>query len=199
MPHTIALPIEHKDHPARRAARAYARKCWWASYEDLEQEAFRATTQAMRTYDPLVGVPIDAYLFRAAVLALKPMLLRDSAPVSASRRKLDNLKGLRRVSRDMADGVHAVADNAHNPEHVILTAELAVDLHAWRQRVRQRLHALLDGSAKLALPILLDGATSADVAAEAQVPLKEVYNATLKARRRLTNDRQMWSLWREML
>lgn len=201
------LPITDKHHPARRAARAYKRKCWWASYPDLEQAAFLATTKAERTYDPDYGVPIDAYMYRAAVLALKPELLRDSAPVSEKKRKLDNLKGVvKQRSVTLPDGTGARRTQSieawlrDNVEASDVSPEIVIDTHNWRVRVRERLMLLLTDTKRteIAVPILLGTATSAEVAELEGVPVSRVYNATLRAKRRLQNDRSLWELWDTM-
>ena len=182
-------------HPARRAARAYARKCWWAELEDLEQTAFVATTRAMETFDPKVGVPLDAYLYRAAVLAIKPYLLAQSAPVSAPRSKRDELKGLIRVEiNSTANGKPWQISSAPNTVDVTLDR---VQLVAW---VRERLHELLIDAkqTEIALPVLLDLETSSEVAQRHGVDVQTIYLATLRAKRRIANDPALWQLWKDL-
>jgi len=203
---TTPRPDSHRNHPARRAARAYAAKCWWASYEDLVQEAFIATIKAARTFDPEHGAPIDAYLYRAAVLTLQPVLLRASAPVSAPRRKLDQLRGVTQATHP-AGPLHFVSEGGQPglaPEVLALRApdncEVLVDLHMWRERVRTRMTELLSDAqhTHITIPILLDGAESYEVAEREGLPLKDVYNATNRARRRLAKDLVLWRLWKDM-
>lgn len=196
-------------HPARRAARAYARKCWWAEVEDLEQTAFVATTRAMETFDPKVGVPLDAYLYRAAVLAIKPYLLAQSAPVSAPRSKRDELKGLVRVDSAYLetgatknDGARSAVKVGRNP--TLEDQAPPIDVTIARERVvakvRERLRMLLTDAknTELALPVLLGVETSNDVAHRHGVDVQKIYLATLRAKRRIANDPALWQLWKDL-
>lgn len=202
---TNTVDVTSPSHPARRAARAYAAKCWWAEVEDLEQCAFVATTRAMETFDPKVGVPLDAYLYRAAVLAIKPYLLAQSAPVSAPRHRRDELKGLTRVSDSfmLNDGeggqytldrpTGVLTDDKEEPD-VILSRESLVSA------VRERLRTLLTDAkhTEIALPVLLDAENSHDVAHREGVDVRTIYLATLRAKRRIAGDPAMWRLWHEL-
>lgn len=85
------------DAVAGRAARWYKRRCWWAEEEDLRQEAWRACVQASRTFDPERGTPEEAYLWYAAVYAVRLYVLRQSAPVSAAKNRAQELRGVMRA------------------------------------------------------------------------------------------------------
>lgn len=200
-PYDEPLPVEHPHHPARRAARAYARRCWWADYHDLEQEAFLATTRAMGTYDASYGTPIDAYLYRAAVLHLPPVLLRMSAPVSERPSKLKNLKGVKRFDGgESRGGLKYTLDDFLATRRDPTDPDVELDVAAWRAKVRERLSALLTDERKteLAVPVLLDRREAAEVAAAEGVPVRVIYNATQRARRRIRDDLDLWELWRAM-
>lgn len=191
---TTIAEITSPQHPARRAARAYAAKCWWAEVEDLEQAAYVATTRAMETFDPKVGVPLDAYLYRAAVLAIKPYLLSLSAPVSAPRHKRDELKGLIRAAEPDERGQRGMDGPHESVLDVILSRERFV------AQVRARLHTLLIDAKRteLALPVLLGMETSNAVADRHGVDVRTIYLATLRAKRRIANDPTLWELWKDL-
>ena len=188
------------NHPARRAAKAYKKRCWWASYEDLVQAAFVATTKAETTFDPNVGVPLDAYLFRAAVYALKPVLLRESSPVSARRSEQHMLKLMMRVDLRNPEGDIVSADAALAGElddESCTNPEVFLPRIGWQSRVRERLTDILTDSkhTERVLPVLLDEADSQEVADQHNVSVKEIYLAAQRARRRIAADRDLWTLW----
>jgi DNA-directed RNA polymerase specialized sigma24 family protein len=202
---TTARRIQPDDpnHPARRAAKAYKRRCWWASYEDLVQSAFVATTKAETTFDPNVGVPLDAYLFRAAVYALKPVLLKDSSPVSARRCEQHMLKLMMRVDLRNPEGDIMPADDtlADQPaSEAESNPEVLLPRVGWKARVRERLTEILTDTkhTERVLPVLLDEADSCEVAREHDVPVREIYLAAQRARRRIAADLNLWKLWRDL-
>ena len=87
---------------AQVAAARYARRCWWASVEDMKSEAVVAILAAQKTWDPNHGAPFGAYAYRAALLAIRPYLWRNSSPVSESFHKLPTLAGAHRASLEKA-------------------------------------------------------------------------------------------------
>jgi DNA-directed RNA polymerase specialized sigma24 family protein len=169
---------------SKKAARRYARRCWWADVADLEQEAVLATVKAANTFDPSVGVPFAGYAWRAAILALKPYLWRQSSPVSASWGDIigRKLEGLQRVAVDLT-----IPDDRED-------ADDALDSKRWCEQVWKRAVAL-DPSGGLAVEVLLLGEKSADVARRHNVPVQTVYNATTRAKARMTNDKELYALW----
>lgn len=189
------------NHPARRAAKAYKRRCWWASYEDLVQAAFVATTRAEETFDPGVGVPLDAYLYRAAVYALKPVLLKDSSPVSAKRSEQENLKLQIRVDLRNADGEVIPAEDVLIGEaDEDINPEVLLPRIGWQARVRERLLEILTDTkgTEMVLPVLLDEADSQEVADLNNVSVKTIYLAAQRARRRIASDPDLWNLWSQL-
>lgn len=196
------IPPESKDHPARRAAKAYKKRCWWAEYEDLVQAAFVATTKALTTFDPNVGVPLDAYLFRAAVYALKPVLLKMSSPVSARPSEQHMLKlvmraDLRNLESDAASADRAFTSGADNEK--ASNPEVLLPRMGWRSHVHERLTEILTDTkhTERVLPVLLDEADSHEVAKRHNVPVREIYVAAQRARRRIASDPTLWTLWRD--
>jgi len=169
---------------AQKAARRYARRCWWADVKDLEQEATLATVKAARTFDPTVGVPFAGYAWRAAILALKPYLWKMSSPVSASWGDM--------LNRKLAGMHRAEVDLTIQDERTLQDDEL--DQRRWCEQVWKRAVAL-DPSGGLAVEVLLMGEKSSDVAERHGVPVQTVYNATTRAKARMTNDKELWELW----
>jgi len=178
---------------ADSVARAYLRRCWWADLDDLRQEALLACTQAERTWDPKVGVPLTAYVRRAAVLAVRRWLWRQSAPVSASWHKLPELAGLHRAPMDQAPPSDPAAPWADEVLHD----------SRWQKAVRQRVEELLasglrTGESLLALPVLLDGVAPSEVAREQGVPIAQVYRARRQATLLISQDLQSYRFWKEL-
>lgn len=169
---------------ARKAAKRYARRCWWADVKDLEQEALLATVKAAGTFDPSVGVPFAGYAWRAAVLALKPYLWKQSSPVSASWNDM--------LDRKLAGVQRAEVDTTVPEEKDTPDDEL--DRRRWCEEVWKRALAH-DPSGGLAVAVLLNGEKSADVAARHGVPVQTVYNATTRTKARIAKDPDLWNLW----
>ena len=180
--------MNHKlEQVAIRAARKYKRRCWWACMDDLHQEARVAVIEAERTFDPEVGVPVEGYAYRAAMLALRTYTWKQSAPVSASDHTLESLRG---VYHGQLEDVHVDGGIAPDED---------TELRRWHLRVRARIAGVLgEGEAGLlALRVLLGEAQPADVAREAEVPVAKVYAATLRARKAISEDLILYRLWKE--
>jgi hypothetical protein len=162
-----------------QVASAYARRCWWASLDDLKQEARVAVLEARATFDSKRGVPFTAYARRACALALREWLWRESIPASASRNVITSKAGadkLRSIQRAPLTEVAGLSSSAQ-------PADTALDHARWAARVVGRLAGLLvavdDGALAAAV---LAGAPPCDVAASARVPVRRVYRAAWRAR-----------------
>lgn len=81
----------------KEAARRYARRCWWASKDDLMQEGWLAALTAQRTWKANGAAGFRWYVWRAVINAMRNLLLRESAPVKAGWHNLHKLKGLTRA------------------------------------------------------------------------------------------------------
>ena len=174
---------------ARRAAARYKSRCWWAEFDDLHQQALEAALRAERTFDPDVGVPLDAYLWRACVLALRTYTWKQS-PVSAPDHKLTELRGLHRAElTDVTD------DRAQEP-----WADKVLSDKQWADRARASIEeALGEQSDKaLALRVLLADEKPREVADACDVPIQRVYRATQRARDALGRDLDIYHLWKEL-
>lgn len=169
---------------AKKVARRYARRCWWASREDLEQEASLAVMQAARTFDPHVGVPFKGYAHRAAVNALGPYLWRQSSPVSETFHRLKTLAGV--VHTELKEAYHLASPD--RPDLMLEEAQ-------WRQQVRERVLALAQETpdGQLAMALLLEG----EAAAEDDQPRQSVYRASARIRGKIRIDWELYSLWKE--
>lgn len=173
---------------AQRIARRYARACWWVDRDDAAQEGVLAmlTALARGTYDPAVGVPLEAYMERVAVLAIKHYVLRQSAPVSClGHDNADELKGLYRAPLDLrAPLVQPDTDMALHRARV-------------RNELRERVQRLLgEVGAEAVWPVLADEENSADVASRVGLPVKQVYLLTARARQAIRTDPELWRLWK---
>lgn len=84
------------------AVKRYAKRCWWADRADMRQEAWMVACSAARTFKPArwatdPGNGLYWYAWRAVVVQLRNYLWRESAPVTAPQRKLDQLAGVQRA------------------------------------------------------------------------------------------------------
>ena len=185
MPTTHASPSEVL-RIARRAANHYARRCWWASVEDLVQEAATAILKAQTTFDPERGTPFKAYALRAAQYALQPYIWAESSPVSASfGAKLSGaLTGLHRAGE-----LDAETPDERPDANTSLTTE------RWTQAVQSLVRSV--DPTGLAREVLLYENKSADVAATYGVDVHDVYVATAKARDALKRSVTARQLYKE--
>jgi DNA-directed RNA polymerase specialized sigma24 family protein len=169
------------------AAKKYQRRVWWASFEDMRSEALVAVVQARKTWDPDYGVTFGAYAYRAAILAIRPYLWRNSSPVSESWHKLPTLSGVHRTGLVNAKRVKDERWPADDLDH-----------SQWRELVTARLLEL-DPSKGLAVPVVL-GVAPEEVAEMHGVPVEVVKKAASKLRSRARNDYPLWKLhWKEDL
>lgn len=119
---------------AETVASNMQRKVWWSSRADAVQEAHLAIQQARSTYNAGIGVPFDAYAYRAATLAVRRATWRDSAPVSGGmHRPEESRAGLHRAPIKES----AMPKQSRTPEDALHGARV-------RHVVRMRLLALLE-------------------------------------------------------
>lgn len=184
---SIASPTEVL-RIAKKAAQSYARRCWWASVDDLTQEAAAAILKAQTTFDPNRGTPFRAYALRAAEYALQPYLWGESSPVSGSfGAKLSGaLAGLHRAGEVDPQ----TPAEAPDPATVVTTEQWA--------RAVQALVRSVDPTG-LAREVLLNENKSADVAADKNIPVNHVYSATAKAREALKRSAEAYQLYKESI
>ena len=166
-------------------ARRYKRRCWWADLDDLTGEASAAVLKAVPNWDPEVGVPIEAYVWRAAAFACKHWLWKNTAPVNASSHSAKKLKGLHRV------GLKEVRDQAsdHDPLREYTDME-------WRQRVKAHLEEIIatTPNGDLAAAVLLEERRPVEMEADVQ----HVYKAAAVLRKRLRQSYPLYQLWKEL-
>lgn len=173
---------------AVQAVRSYRRRVPWLDVEDLTQEARAVLWRAVRTWDPVHGVPFEIYGHRAAVVALKHYLIRQGSPVS-SRHDSDNLKGLSRTSLEALISHAAPLDL----EDVVTSA-------LWRTRVLHRLCALFanDAEREVTLGILLRGEKPGQVGRRLGLTMERVYRITRRVRAKARGDYELWRLWKDL-
>jgi len=178
------------DKLCRLAANRYARRCWWAEQEDLQQEARLAAITASRHFDPTVGVPIEAYVWRALMLSLARYLWAQSSPTSGGSQDPKALKRQTRAPVVDEEGDGLLID--HNP-----TPDELLDELRWHRAVQARLPQLVDKEEyALASQVIFEERKSADVAASAHVSTKRVYSAAGKLRTQASQDVELYSLLR---
>lgn len=176
---------------ARSVARRMARKCWWADVEDLQQEALLEMLKARPRFDPRVGVPLEAFLRKAAYDAVGRALLKSSAPVSASWHKMKELVGLHRAAVDINE-----ADLQPWADTVLAQKE-------WTVRTRKRLAKILqrhmeETDAAMVLRVVLNEEAPKKVAADNSVAPARVYALRRKASLLILQDWQCYHLWKEI-
>lgn len=170
---------------ARAVASAYRRKVWWMETDDMAQVAECAILEAERTFDARVGVPRSAYLRRAAVLAVRASLWKQSAPVSGRGER--ELRGLFRAP--LTDSLPVDGDVGRGVED-----------KEWKERVSARLEAVAgdDLELRVGLAILLSEEKPREAARRLAVPRTWIYRAVKRTRRAIADDPALFELWMDV-
>jgi len=166
----------------RVVARRYARRCWWASVADLEQAGWIAALTALPSFDPQVGVPLEAYVFRAVVYAMRRALWADSAPTSGGWHRPE----LQRTAQ-RAPLTDSLVPTAPSPEDEVLEA-------AWSAQVRERLNDL--GNPVLT-DLILGRITHEQAAASLGCSRTYLYRSLERLRREAGEDSALWHLLKD--
>jgi RNA polymerase sigma factor (sigma-70 family) len=172
---------------ARRAARRYKRKCWWADERDLRQTAALALLEAQRNYDPQTGIPFEGYAWKVMINQLHGAVLRASAPVSAPHHKLPDLKGLYRAALD--DGL---VDLRADPYRVLAALEKQARMKAALDDILADEH-----DHQIARDVLLRDLKPRAVAASRGVPIEQVYVVVRRVKDRIGKSYACWLLLHE--
>jgi DNA-directed RNA polymerase specialized sigma24 family protein len=183
-----------------RVARRYAKRCWWAEVDDLSQTGWEAATSARASFDPSVGVPEAAYLWRAIVNSMRRYLWRESSPVSGGHSDPWRLRTQTRAplpdgERDETGERRVAPLVCKLPRPDALLAK-----KRWVLRVLERVSEVSESvpGNELAIAVLLDEWRSREVAEEMSVAVHDVYTATARVRRGLANDDDVRELAEEL-
>lgn len=188
------LPDARADQLATSAAKHYKRKCWWADFDDLKQVAALTIVQASKTYDPRVGVPEDAYCWRAIINRIQRHLWAASSPVSGgSHRPRESYKGLHRAPLPPED-MPAWATDVPSAFRDHRTPESLVSDREWEMKVRARLVAI---SVPELVDAVLDETRVAEVAKKLSVSSTQVRFAVSVVQKRAAADPQLNALYRD--
>lgn len=176
---------------ATKVARRYARRCWWADEEDLRQEAMVAALECLKEgrWDPEVGVPLNAYAWRACVNHLRSYLWRQSSPVSETDHNLENLRG-----------VHHIEIPEDGFQDRVEPVEVLLDQARWNHAVREQVLFVLGavGVDRVVLRTLFDDDKPADVAEELGIPRNTLYRSLQRARTALRDNAMLYELMKEV-
>lgn len=190
--------VEIIQRNASRAAACYRRRCWWADFDDMRQEAIAAQLKAERgrTYDEELGRPLSAYLWSVALYAVRRLVHKASAPVSTSHRT-ENLLGLYRAPTELhLEGGHVIPHPAL-PSRNAEDEAIAQDVDT---RVRLRVVELLGTeTARFALEVMTHEWKPQEVAEANGVPVRVVYAAQRRVADVLYSDDVLRSIWEEVL
>lgn len=186
------MSIETLEDVAGKAARRYKQLIhlgWWSDYGELKQEAMVAALSAKRTWDPLVGVPLNAYVWRACILHLGKYIWKQSAPVSETDHRL---RTLAHVCRAELVDEHLEGGDGF---------ELVFEDWLWRENTRAHIRLVLretqGDDALLTVAVLLDGCSPREVAQAAGVTSQHVHRLTQRARTVLSNNLMLYDMLRD--
>jgi len=189
-----------------QVAKAYRKRCRWADFDDMRQEAAMAMLSAHRCYLTHPEGDERGYLYMAATYAVKAYLLRASSPVSASRRRADNLRGLRGTGLQVLEsGVRSWSQHGPGskirdlpPAHQPLVLRMSEE--AWLERARRelaRVFAEVPAGDTIARRVLLEGERATVVAADCNLPARDVLALVARVRRAIVNDAHLYTILRE--
>jgi hypothetical protein len=184
---------------AAKAAALYKRRCWWTSFEDMEQEAIMAQLEAHSRghFDESFGRPISAYLWSVAMFAVRRLVHKASAPVSASHRT-EVLLGVHRDALELTSPDGSVRENPALPTSTPHTAETHMSKHDRASRVRLRVVELVGvQEADFAFCVMTHEWRPNEVAKSADVPVRVVYSMQRRIANVLIADRTLYELWKE--
>jgi hypothetical protein len=191
--------LEKIQSNAKAIAHRYRRRCWWVPVDDIVQEATRAQLEAVKNYDPERGPELGAYLWYAALYSARRLVHKLSAPVTHSHR-VEKLRHLTRTTLMIPgtneDGSEASYDRPELVEHD--TPEAITHRVSVAAKVQARAFALLgvDG-ARFAFSVIGGEFCAKDIVAVHGGEASEVYAATAQLRAVLSNDQELYELWRE--
>lgn len=182
-----AADFDSLNNEARRVVRCYLRRGCRVPEEDLMQEAWRTILEVLPNYDASRGADRNGYLWRALVRVLRVYLWRQSAPVSETVHHLTDLRSVTTVP--VEDDMPATGS----------TPEAEVGDAQRRERIARRLREILDGlpDGTFAERVLLHEQKPAQVAQDADVPVRLVYYAVARARKRIVRDPELTELWKQ--
>ncbi len=176
---------------AKQVVAFYKRRCWWAPVEDMRQEALMVQLDAIRRFDRKRASTapdateqntIERYLYAAATYGVRNLVLKSSAPVSASH-DLSLLVGLHRAPLEAWAG----AEIASNADHALFA----------RQVIDRVVQVLGEDSAAFLLSMILDEWNAQDVANANGVTREAVLRELMFARGKLRADPLLHQLWKE--
>ena len=189
------------DKTACKAAARYARRVFWASIDDLKQEALLAAVEAAkRWYDPSTGVPLSAYAWRACVLHLRNWCWRNGSPVSApSTHTVAELRGLHRRSWEAkTHGARSLIETHAGP---VAVEDLYYDAE-WNALVRDQVRFLIEermpeAEKHIAVRVLIDDEEQQAVAEDLGMPKESVWRISRRARVLLAENEMLFNFWKE--
>lgn len=168
---------------AKRVAKKYKRRVWWMDEQDLRQEATAVALHAITRFDPEPATSLSAYLTTACSRALRELCLRQSAPVSTSRNRLNELRGVHHLDPiDYQDEMPTAVDSGALYEDA-----------QWNETVRNQVFFLCSSlrHGQVVARMLLDDEQPAQVATRTGIPIKELYNDAKRAKREIGDNALM--------
>lgn len=158
------------DEVANKVAKIYARRCWWADFEDLRQEAYVAALEASATYTAEKG-EAKPYLWKACACTLAKYLWRESSPVKGKGGRTAQRAGLEDAPIETCQ---------ETPEHSVAREEIRAELLRLIEKHYCKDVPMLTG--------LLGGNAPEQVAEDCHVEIVRVYKATEKLHDRVRVD-----------
>lgn len=160
----------------------YARRWSCVDPRDIEHQAFLYVLEASASAPPVVEHP-KSFLWRAVTPELVVWLWKQTKPVTVTKYAV-------RESQRSLDYYAAMVCESFTDQVVADMAE-SIERGQWIVAVQTRIRELLDDADSRALAVLLDERKPRDLDGN----VREIYNATRQARRRIERDAELQRLW----
>ena len=187
MREVLGLTHTQADRIAGRAARAYARRCWWADVDALRHTAWCSMLIAAESGNYDARRPAEPYLSMAAFRGVQREIYRTCSPVSGSDKRC---LGLTKIPVEAILSTPAPADDP----------ETEACYRDWRDRTREAVLAEVgeDLHAAAGLAVILSGKKPDTVARTHGLDRKTVYRTVDRMKRKLAKSRRLMRLAQEM-
>ncbi len=203
-PKVGAYELEQLEDVVKQVAARYQARCWWAEEAELLQQARCSALEAMGTWDPQVGVPLQAYVYRAVCIGLRKMLYPQSYAAHVPERKWGKVgpagKGV------SLEAMTALQDQEGkplpHPMRDLFAPPTAIERRRWLARVIGALERVLapalGADAVMVVPVLTGEERPQAVADRFNVKVRKVQKLTGKARGIIRGSRELRKLWEEI-
>lgn len=184
-----AVQLAKMEQAARVASNRYRGSV--LEQQEREQIAWLELLKARLTFDPSHGVDFFPYCLRVATLALRRANIEARSPVSGCKHRVERMRAVRGVEHD--ETVHvATHDRADQYEQL--------EEAAYCNRIRRRVRKLVGRDAEaFTYALATKDFSSKEIAAHNGMAVSRVYEINRAIRSVLSDDQELFDLWKERI